>query len=102
MHQEEKQGNNWITTHDTIFYYTKSENDFNFNKQYIPYTQDYIEQRFIHDDNDGKGSYRLQGKDRKQYLTESKGVSTTSVWDINDINVMAIERLDYATQNQSH
>ena len=90
--------NNWITTHDTIFYYTNSENDFNFNKQYIPYTQEYIEQRFVHDDKDGKGPYRLQGADRKQYLSESKGVSTTSVWDINDINVMALERLDYSTQ----
>lgn len=87
--------NNWITTHDTIFYYTKNDEAY-FDKQYIPYTDEYIAERFVHSDKDGK--YRLQGDDRKQYLSDSKGVSVTSVWEINDINVMATERLDYATQ----
>jgi len=87
--------NNWITTHDTIFYYTKNDETY-FEKQYIPYTDEYIAQRFVHSDKNGK--YRLQGEDRKQYLSDSKGVSVTSVWEISDINVMATERLDYATQ----
>lgn len=32
---------NWIRNHDNIFYYTKSDN-FVFNKQYIPYADDYV------------------------------------------------------------
>ena len=32
---------NWIRNHDTILYYTKSK-DFVFNKEYIPYPDDYV------------------------------------------------------------
>ncbi|MCD9004734.1 site-specific DNA-methyltransferase [Luteimonas sp. XNQY3] len=32
---------NWIRNHDTIFYYTKTS-DSTFNKQYIPYAEDYV------------------------------------------------------------
>jgi adenine-specific DNA-methyltransferase len=91
---------NWIHAHDSILYYTKSPDRY-FDKQYEPYTEDYIQERFRNDDNDGNGPYRLQGvgKDiRKQYLKDSKGRAYTSVWSIPDINVMAKERLDYATQ----
>ena len=91
---------NWIHCHDTIYYYGKSSEIF-FNKIYEPYTEEYIAERFIHDDGDGLGSYRLQGTGaqiRKQYLSESKGKAATSVWPISDINVMAKERLEYATQ----
>lgn len=92
--------NNFIHAHDTILYYTKSDN-YIFNKIYEPYTPEYIAERFKHDDNDGKGSYRQQGSGgavRKQYLSESKGKAITSVWDLSDINVMAKERLNYPTQ----
>ena len=92
--------NNYIHTHDTIIYVSKSESPI-FNKQYEDYTEEYIEERFVHDDKDSKGKYRLQGSGenlRKQYLSESKGKAVTSVWDISDINVMAKERLDYPTQ----
>jgi len=93
---------NWIHVHDIILFYAKSDNKI-FNKQYIPYTEEYIKQRFIHDDNDGKGPYREQGSDgtgglRKQYLSESKGKAYTSVIDLPDINVMARERFNYPTQ----
>jgi adenine-specific DNA-methyltransferase len=91
---------NWIHVHDTLLYYTKAGNSF-FNKIYEPYTDDYVAERFGHDDGDGKGPYRLQGvgqEIRKQYLSESKGRACTSVWQLPDINVMAKERLDYATQ----
>lgn len=91
--------NNWIHTHDNILYYAKNKELRTFNKEYIPYTQEYIKERFIHDDQDGKGLYRLQGNDnRKQYLSDSKGKAVTSVWDLSDINVMAKERTDYPTQ----
>ncbi len=92
--------NNYIHAHDSIIYYSKSDNLI-FNKQYEEYSDEYIEQRFTHDDNDGKGRYRLQGSGdnlRKQYLSESKGKALASVWSMPDINVMAKERLDYPTQ----
>jgi len=93
---------NWIHVHDSILYYSKSDDKI-FNKQYIPYTEEYIKQRFTHDDNDGKGPYREQGSDgtgglRKQYLSESKGKAYTSVIDLPDINVMAKEKINYPTQ----
>ena len=91
---------NWIHSHDNILYYTKSTDRY-FDKQYEPYTEDYIHERFKHDDLDGNGPYRLQGSGdslRKQYLKDSKGKAHTSVWQIPDINVMAKERVDYATQ----
>ncbi|MDZ7821535.1 MAG: site-specific DNA-methyltransferase [Candidatus Marinimicrobia bacterium] len=90
--------NNWIHVHDSIYYYILNPEGITFNKQYEQYTEDYINERFVHDDNDGKGKYRLQGDNRKQYLSDSKGVSLTSVWEIPDINVMALERQFYITQ----
>lgn len=88
--------NNYIHSHDTILYYCKSDN-YAFNKQYEDYSEEYIEKRFIHEDE--KGRYRLQGSDnRKQYLSESKGKAATGVWDISDINVMASDRMGYPTQ----
>ncbi len=91
--------NNFIHSHDTILYYSKSDN-FVFNKQYEEYSEKYI-QRFDKDDNDGKGKYRMQGSGnnlRKQYLSESKGKLVQSVINIPNINVMAKERLFYPTQ----
>lgn len=91
---------NWIHCHDSILYYGKCA-ERKFNKQYEPYTDEYIKERFVHDDNDGNGPYRLQGSGvniRKQYLKDSKGKAYTSVWSCPDINVMAIERLNYPTQ----
>jgi adenine-specific DNA-methyltransferase len=91
---------NWIHCHDVIFYYGKGAEPF-FAKIYEPYTDEYIAERFIHDDGDGLGRYRLQGSGdqiRKQYLSDSKGKAATSVWQLPDINVMAKERIEYATQ----
>ena len=33
---------NWIRNHDTILYYTKDANSFTFNKEYTPYSSDYV------------------------------------------------------------
>ena len=88
--------NNFIHSHDTILYYSKSDR-FIFNKQYEEYSEEYIEKRFTQEDE--KGRFRLQGSDnRKQYLTESKGLAVTGVWDISDINVMASDKMGYPTQ----
>ena len=91
---------NWIHCHDVIYYYGKTQEPF-FSKIYEPYTDEYIAERFVHDDGDGLGKYRLQGSGeqiRKQYLCDSKGKAATSVWQLPDINVMAKERIEYATR----
>lgn len=90
--------NNWVHDHDTILNYSFNDKDnILFNKQYIPYSEQYIKERFIED---GNGElYRLQGDGRIQYLKDSKGVPATSVWnDISDVNVMANEKYFFTTQ----
>lgn len=39
--------------HDTIYYYSKSD-DYIFNTQYVPYTQDYLDTYYRHSDSDGR------------------------------------------------
>jgi adenine-specific DNA-methyltransferase len=88
--------NNFVLSHDTILMYSKTEN-FKFNKLYEPYSEEYIKKRFTQDDNDGLGKYRLQGKNQKQYLNDSKGIPIPDVWQIPVVNVMASEKW-FATQ----
>ena len=87
---------NFIHSHDVILYYAKHSGKQTFNKQYEEYSQEYIEQRFIH--KDAKGRYRLQGDNQKQYLDNSKGVPMADVWEVAIVNVMAGERTDFPTQ----
>lgn len=82
---------NFVLSHDTILFYSKSKNK-TFNKLYEAYSEEYIKERFKHDD-DGKGLYRLQGKSQKQYLKESKGVPMPDVWNVPIVNVMAKENV---------
>lgn len=89
---------NFVHTHDSIYFYKKNTNDSFFNKQYEPYSEEYIKKRFTQNDNDGKGLYRLQGKDQKQYLNESKGIGIKDVWDISIENVMSKSQTGYSTQ----
>jgi DNA modification methylase len=71
---------NWVRQHDTILYYTKSEN-YTFNKQYLAYREDYINKMFRYKDEDGR-LYRKRRRG-KQYLDESPGTLVGDVW--NDI-----------------
>jgi site-specific DNA-methyltransferase (adenine-specific)/adenine-specific DNA-methyltransferase len=88
---------NFVHSHDTILYYSKNSSQVLFNKLYQSYPEEYIKERFKH--KDSKGIYRLQGKNQKQYLSDSKGVPVKDVWDdISIINVMALEKTDYPTQ----
>lgn len=107
--------------HDSILVYTKSS-EFTFNKQYTPPTEEY-KARFNQQDENGwyywntLATYsdetyeRLEkeGKVRwtkgakypqyKTYLHELKGNVLSTVWtDINMLNPMAQERVEYATQ----
>jgi hypothetical protein len=57
--------------------------------------------KFVHDDNDGNGKYRIReigNKKTKQYLKDSPGVPVASVITIKGVNSMATEREDYPTQ----
>ena len=81
--------NNWVLSHDIV--YLSQKRECFFNKQYEPYTEEYIKERFVHEDNNGD-KYRLQGDDRKQYLKDSKGKAVSTIWNIKDVNVMALER----------
>ncbi len=91
-------GNKLVPNHDTIFHYVKSINNFTCNRQYIPYTDEYIRKRFVHLDEGGR-KYRKQLSGRKQYLDESKGKPVSDIWtDIYPVNPNAKEKLGYATQ----
>ena len=72
--------NNWVRSHDTILYYSKSNKLKKFNKEYEPYTAEYI-QRFKKKDKDGRLFRDDRGRGRKaQYLDEYKGIPITDVW----------------------
>jgi len=88
----------WVRQHDTILYYTNSD-DFTFNKQYIPYNQEYIKKMFRYTDEDGRLYRKRRGG--KQYLDERPGNLVGDVW--NDIYsfqtaTRAKEYLGYPTQ----
>ena len=88
----------WVRQHDTILFYTKSK-DFTFNKQYMPYNEDYIKKMFRYKDEDGR-LYRKR-RSGKQYLDEKPGNVIGDVW--NDIysyqtRTRSKEYLGYPTQ----
>ncbi len=90
-------GQKFVPLHDVIFCYAKG-NKFTHNRQYIPYTKSYLDQRFKHVDKSGR-RYRLQLNNRKQYLDTSKGKPVSDIWDdIPSINPMAKEKTGYPTQ----
>ena len=88
----------WVRQHDTILNYTKSDN-FTFNKQYIPYREDYIKKMFRYKDKNGRLYRKRRGG--KQYLDEKQGNVVGDVW--NDIysyqtRTRSKEYLGYPTQ----
>ncbi len=110
--------------HDIIFLYSKTEN-FIYNSIYLPYSDEYISQRFHHIEEEtgrhfkdsflgtattaetieklkaeNKIYYTKQGGMRlKIYIDEAPGIPIDDVWnDITPINSQAQERLGYPTQ----
>ncbi|MFX0000071.1 MAG: DNA-methyltransferase [Candidatus Hodarchaeota archaeon] len=88
----------WVRQHDTILYYTKSDN-YTFNKQYTPYKEEYIKKMFRYRDEDGRLYRKRRGG--KQYLDEKPGNAVGDVW--NDIysfqtTTRSKEYLAYPTQ----
>jgi adenine-specific DNA-methyltransferase len=116
-------GNQYGRNHDTILYYTKSPN-WVYNRQFIPYEEEYVKARYTKDDRDGRGPYTDQpigtrskeslaqlrkdgrifvtatGNERlKFYLSEMPGIALDDVWlDIDEVNSMAKENVGYPTQ----
>ena len=85
---------------DTILFYTKTD-EYIFNLQFSPLRDDYVKSVYKHNDNDGKGPYRFGGRirDRKYYLSNSRGVPAVSLWDdIYELNGIADEDTGYPTQ----
>jgi len=108
---------------DYLFLYAKSEN-YIFNNVYKPYDLDSKHNKFIHKDKDGRlysrdtplGDYSEEsikeferrgriyvtstgGRQLIRYLDELPGLTVGELWDdINPINQVAKERLDYPTQ----
>ena len=87
--------------HDDIFYYVKEDEDYIWNLQTRPHSQEYIDR--FKTDKDGR-KYRddvnpTGGGSRIIYLDESGGDIIESYWnDIPPVNPVANERQDYATQ----
>lgn len=74
------QANNWVRGHDTILYYTKSQ-DFYFSKLYYPLDEKTIKRYDKTDENGEKyKQYFEDGKERRVYLKNSKGKPLSDVW----------------------
>jgi adenine-specific DNA-methyltransferase len=110
-------------SHDVIFWYSKSEECI-YNPIIIPYSKDYLAQRFKKVDEKGKNFKdekigtatpeatieQLAKEDRiyttakgklriKHFLENAEGLALDDVWtDISAVNSQAEERIDYATQ----
>jgi adenine-specific DNA-methyltransferase len=69
--------NNYIRAHDTILFYSKTDN-YSFNKLYLPYSKEQLK-RFSSVDSDGR-KYKTITKTKKLYLDEAKGLPIADVW----------------------
>ena len=69
--------NSFVRGHDTIFYYSKTENVV-FNKEYLPYNESQL-RRFTKKDKYGR-HYKPITKTKRIYLDEAKGVPVSDVW----------------------
>ena len=90
---------NWVRGHDTILYYSKSE-DRVFNKLKQPHTKEYLES-FNRVDENGRHYMVAHGTTRYRDEVEAKGKPFGDVW--NDImsfqqQPTSDEKVDYATQ----
>lgn len=76
-------GNKIIKAHEYLLYAVKSYDDHVYNKEFLPYSDKYLEERFSFVDKDGR-RYRVRtrggGVAERQYLDESKGVPLSTVW----------------------
>ena len=71
-----------VKTHDTLLSYAVNYGTHVYNRQYTPYSSEYMLEWFCHEDEDGRKYRTRKIKDKiiKQYLDESKGVPLSSTW----------------------
>lgn len=95
--------NNWVRSHEMIFFYGKDKENVYFQKEYLPYAEEYL-QRFKKIDLDGRRYRDDRGSGVKQYLDELKGVAVSDVWtDVKSFqqDATSSEYLGYSTQKPS-
>ena len=95
------------TQTDSIFWYSKN-NNFIFNFQFRPMSEEYIKQEYKYKDKDGRRYAKLRGRGYQnkggehkiKYLDENPGSPITTLWDEDglQLNTSSAERLDYPTQ----
>lgn len=73
------QAKNWIRSHDTILFYTKTS-DFSFKKLFWEHNPDYLK-RFKKQDENGRWYRDDRPGGRRQYIDDSKGKLIGDVWD---------------------
>jgi len=99
-------GSRPVKNHDVILCFVKNYGGHVYNKIYTPYSEKYVKERFIHEDEEGKYRTRKRrtGKIQKQYLHESPGVPLSTVWtDIKQLYAYHLvkrkqEEIGYPTQ----
>jgi Adenine specific DNA methylase Mod len=76
-------GNKIVKSHEYQLWYAKNYGQQKYNKEYLPYSEKYIEDRFTEVDENGR-RYRTREREKghfeRQYLDESKGVPLSTVW----------------------
>ena len=85
---------------DYVLFYAKSK-ETKFNLPFGPLNPEYVRKVYRYDDNDGKGPYRFGGRirDRKYYLSNSRGVPLTTWWDdVPELNGTNAEMTGYPSQ----
>ena len=74
---------NWIRNHDTIFFYTKNKDNFIFNKEYIPYADNYV---------------RRDGR-----KPEGEGYPIEDTWNCNDMDRMdSIQIMSFSSEKTGY
>ena len=74
---------NWIRNHDTILFYTKDKDNFIFNKEYIPYADDYV---------------RRDGS-----KPEGEGYPIEDTWNCTDLDQMdSIQIMSFSTEKTGY
>lgn len=114
-------GKQYARNSESIFFYTKRENAY-WENAYKPYDAEFIKSKFRKDENgrlfrdcdlgdyseesiakfEAQGKIYLTNSGKKRlirFLDEEKGEALGDIWvDISEVNSMADERIDYATQ----
>jgi len=100
-------GTKIVKVHEYILHFAKNYEHRQESKLYLPYSEKYINERFVYTDDQGR-KYRTRkrptGKVEKQFLDESPGVPLSTVWaDVKQTYAMHLskrkkEEVGYPTQ----